>query len=322
MPRPDIDIKVVVAILRRVFLGERSITFERMRSGGSTQVYRLHRSSSPFYLRFGEDPEDTFAPEAWVHDRLEALGVQAPRVVVFEDVAKEIERSIMVTTEIPGRALEIRETDFGGAAEHTAEIFRGAGRDLALITSIPVNGFGFVQRARPWNGTLSGPYPTFFGWFSSTLGDLSNLQAWFLDEELDVLSKQIARTATAFEGISGALAHGDFDTSHIFSVDDCYSGVIDFGEIRGADRWFDLASFLLLAGGWNASPTVVALFQGFAEIQRLGWSDFQLIHARAVTLGVFWLQRQRGRDAHHVESELVRSIRNLLTTEVPSALIG
>ena len=39
------------------------------------------------------------------------------------------------------------------------------------------------------------------------------------------------------------LAHGDFDCSHIYVADGRYSGIIDFGEIRGANPWYDLAQF-------------------------------------------------------------------------------
>ena len=41
------------------------------------------------------------------------------------------------------------------------------------------------------------------------------------------------------------LAHGDFDTTAIFCSDGRYTGIIDFGEIRGAEPAFDLGHFHL-----------------------------------------------------------------------------
>jgi Ser/Thr protein kinase RdoA (MazF antagonist) len=48
------------------------------------------------------------------------------------------------------------------------------------------------------------------------------------------------------KGISH-LAHGDFDRSHIYVDPDtgAYQGLIDFGEIRGADRHYDLGHLLV-----------------------------------------------------------------------------
>lgn len=50
------------------------------------------------------------------------------------------------------------------------------------------------------------------------------------------------------EGEQGYLAHGDFDTTHIYQDNGRYTGIIDFGEIRGADRWYDLGYFHMR--GW------------------------------------------------------------------------
>jgi aminoglycoside phosphotransferase (APT) family kinase protein len=318
MPKPDIDPDVVSAILQRVFRGERSPRFERMRSGGSTQVYRVYRDPGVYYLRFGEEPEDTFAPEVLVHDRLEALGVRVPGVMLFEDAANEIERSIMITTEIAGDALTFSRTDEGD--QDQLEILHEAGRDLALVTSISVAGFGFVQRARPWSGTLTGPHVTFTEWFNQTCGDLSAVDTAFSSAEVRLLVEHGASVMDEGQGCPGTLAHGDFDTSHIFAADGRYTGLIDFSEIRGADRWYDLAHFLLQVGGWT--PAVAALVRGFAEIQPLRQTDLELIHARAVTLGGSSLQRIRGRNLRGYESVLIRSTRTLLTSKAPAALVG
>ena len=44
---------------------------------------------------------------------------------------------------------------------------------------------------------------------------------------------------------SSRLAHGDFDATHIYQRDGVYTGVIDLGEMRGAEPQYDLAYFLV-----------------------------------------------------------------------------
>ena len=46
----------------------------------------------------------------------------------------------------------------------------------------------------------------------------------------------------------GRLAHGDLDVTRIFTAAGRYSGIIDFGETRGADRFFDLGQLSLRLG--------------------------------------------------------------------------
>jgi aminoglycoside phosphotransferase (APT) family kinase protein len=75
-----------------------------------------------------------------------------------------------------------------------------------------------------WPGWLAGAF---------TGGELEALQA-VVDQERQ---RPVPR---------GHLAHGDFDATHIWLDDHGrYAGIIDFGEMRGADRHFDLGHFLL-----------------------------------------------------------------------------
>jgi aminoglycoside phosphotransferase (APT) family kinase protein len=320
--KPDIDPSIVRAIVNRLFSDERHIPFERTSSGQSTQVYRLHSDHQQFFLRFGEDPNDTFAPEAWVHDRLETLGARVPHVVHVEDVANEIDRSIMLTTSIPGEALERDEPRHKLDDGRWANVFRVAGRDLAQVNSISVDGFGFVQRERPWSGTLTAPRSTFDAWVLSTMGDCATLEQHFTGYELLALDEHRERVSLEQVMRHASLAHGDFDTSHIFASDDRYAGVIDFGEMRGADRWYDLADFLLRSGGRWESPSVTSVVRGYAEIYSLGRDDLEQIRSRAITLGPVWLQRLVGRNLPGFETMLVRSVRALLASGVPLGLIG
>ncbi len=59
------------------------------------------------------------------------------------------------------------------------------------------------------------------------------------------------------------MAHGDFDTSHIFAANGSYTGIIDFGEIRGAEPTFDLGHLAL-----HAPDALPAVLQGYASVTR------------------------------------------------------
>lgn len=317
MGKPDLEPQVLCAILQRVFPREREISFERMRSGGSTQVYRIARDSGVFYLRFGEDPQDTFAPEARVHDLLESLGARVPHVVLFEDVAREIERSIMVTTEIKGSALQIGGSGFGGLdrINHSFTTLQAAAADLARVNSIRISGYGFLARARPWDGRLSGAYSTFSDWSAETFDFASSALGDFSEPEANDIDECRSRVLRFDHGIDTYLVHGDFDTSHIFADERGYTGLIDFGEIRGADRWYDLADFLVHTGGDASHDSFLALLDGYRSVTPVDEWQLGEIETRAVTLGISLLRRIRGRGLVDYEALMVRAIRTLLRSE-------
>src|SRR5262249_9715762 len=157
----------------------------------------------------------------------------------------DLRRGYMVTTEIPGTSLagHHRGVDLG-------PVLRAAGRDLAVINGIAVEGFGWIRRDRPNATHLEGILPTLRAFaleeFDTPLGTLA---AFLPPEEVE----DIRRTVVLWDGFldtdGATLAHGDFDLTHIYHRDGVYTGVIDFGEIRGTERLYDLGHFALHDGG-------------------------------------------------------------------------
>ena len=97
----------------------------------------------------------------------------------------------------------------------------------------------------------------------------------------------------------GHLAHGDLDATHIWlDGHGRYAGIIDFGEMRGADRHFDLGHFLL----HDRDARSVALFEdflaGYAETAALTGGHRELIRRSAIMSGLrqlsLWLGPERG----------------------------
>jgi hypothetical protein len=92
-------------------------------------------------------------------------------------------------------------------------VARAAGRDLARINSIPVTGFGFIDRTAPtW--PLLAEHDCYSGFVLSYLPDPwpGQLSELFTGSELGSIEQLLAteRDRTLTEG---QLAHGDFDTT-------------------------------------------------------------------------------------------------------------
>src|SRR5512146_358093 len=106
----NIDAPALRAFVARVFPGTVD-NVERVRSGASTPVYRVRSMTGIFYVRLAETPEASLAPEARVHVLLRERGVRLPEVVFLEPFDEALGRSVLVTTEIPGEPVAVREVD-------------------------------------------------------------------------------------------------------------------------------------------------------------------------------------------------------------------
>jgi len=128
---------------------------ERVEEGVSTYVYRIQRDASVFYLRVLPEEGASFAPEMRVHQLLRERGVKVPEVVYFEHYNQALQRSVMVTTEMRGRHI-----GFCSEENDLRNILIEAGKDLAVINTILVKGFGWIRRDRDEVGLLEAQWPT------------------------------------------------------------------------------------------------------------------------------------------------------------------
>jgi aminoglycoside phosphotransferase len=238
--------KDVAAIARRA-LRLQHIRAERVGEGGSTYVYRLTTERDTFFLRMQPEIGKGFAAEAEVHRRLRQAGVRVPDVICFGEDTERSGRSFMITTEVPGSPIS------ASSSMPTSELERivaNAGQDLLAINRVSVAGYGWVQDTLSPTGVLRAEVST-YGHFA--------LQFWQTDlrflaettltaQEVNALERLVDRFTCWLKLEEAHLAHGDFDSTHIYQVGGRYSGIIDFGEIRGADVWYDLGHFHLRDG--------------------------------------------------------------------------
>lgn len=249
-------------LARQLFLHAQALAVSRVQEGGSTWVYRIYCDKSIFYLRVLPEENASFAPEVYVHSLLTAQKLLVPEIVYFEHYNEAFQRSVVVTTAIAGTSIM-----HDSSPEEAAPILRQAGYELALINQIAVDGFGWVQRSTPNTDELRGEYTTFAEWMEPEIEQaLANIahHRIFTGAELARLRWLATQAIARFQTDSPTLAHGDFDSTHIFQLDHVYTGIIDFGEIRGANRFYDLGHFAI-----ENAHFLPALLEGYQSVTPL-----------------------------------------------------
>lgn len=254
----------IETVVHRIFHST-SLVVEWVAEGGSTFVYRIAFEGKTFYLRVWPEEGESFAPEVAIHAYLSQRQIKVPEVIYFEQRNDLLQRSIAVTTEIKGQPLSQSSTLPNGERE---KVLEKAGRDLACINSVRIEGFGWVQRESPETKHLRAEWPTYRAFaFEYWEADLAYLVKSYLStSEVEMLERVASQFSYYFNIEQGYLAHGDFDSTHIYQAHGCYTGIIDFGEIRGTDRWYDLAHFHLRDGQQLPYRLEAALVRGYGEI--------------------------------------------------------
>ena len=305
------SMKHVQTVVNRIFPSI-STHIKRVTEGVSTYVYRITSYNETFYLRILPEEGASFAPEAAVHARLRQMQVRVPEVIYIEPYNDLLQRSIMVTTEIPGRPIG-QSQEIGG--EVLAEIVREVGRDIARINSLTVEGFGWVKRDTPTTEVLQAEWPTYREFADEYWeADMAYLACYVLSAvEVAQLERVRASYDSWLDLEQGCLVHGDFDTSHIYQEHGCYSGIIDFGEIRGANRWYDLAQFYMRDREQLLWPLESALMRGYEEIVSLP-ADYGLrIHFTGLLTNVRALARSlQKRPPNHFTQYQLKMLRENL----------
>ncbi|MWV46327.1 phosphotransferase [Paenibacillus sp. HJL G12] len=220
--------------------------------------------------------------EVHVHQLLLQKGVRVPEVIFYENHHEAFGMSVMLVREIPGSLVgdDLSMGEF-------ERVLREAGKQLAVINQVPVEGFGWVRRGRNEGArNLVGE--------KNGIGDFI---AEHLTEDLHFLSGNLLSIAEAARiqdilklGASlmsrheSRLVHGDFDDSHIFQQFGKYKGIIDFGEIQGNSPLYDLGHYKLHDG--QRYSGFKALSEGYQEVESLTAEDLLEIELWALWIGV------------------------------------
>lgn len=293
MPQEEVvDITMLESVARRVFPAARSVSLEPASPNRLLVMYRVRADDTVCYLRVAEEAGQDLSTDARLLADLAALGVRVPGVVHVESDPSDLDRSFLVVAALDGDSLACHGTDT--QACHAA---RAAGRDSALISTLQVNGFGWVRRdGRPGLRAESGTYADF------AVSDLPDqwpgwLAGAFTTSELDSLEAIVAEECQR-PAFRAHLAHGDLDVTHIWlDRHGRYTGIIDFGEIRGADPFFDVGHFLLHDRQTRPQPLFEDFLAGYAEAGPLPEGHREQIRRSAILSGLrqlsLWLGPRR-----------------------------
>jgi aminoglycoside phosphotransferase (APT) family kinase protein len=289
MQSNTIDISLIEALVARVFPCTVPSHVERVEEGVSTYVYRIYRGNEIFYLRVLPEVNVSFAPEVYVHAMLRAKNVKVPGVVYFEHYNEAIQRSVMVTTAIKGKHIgryPVNEVSKNTLVE--------AGRDLAIINSIPVRHFGWIRRDSCEVTSLEAEFPTYRTFiFEHLEEDLAFLGEHVLDiREVKAIWEIIDRFDAWLNIEQARLVHGDFDATHIYQEQGRYTGIIDFGEIRGEDPFYDLGHFQMHDGELLPAQMLPYLLAGYRDIVQLPPDYKQRIHFSSLLIALRALTRR------------------------------
>jgi Ser/Thr protein kinase RdoA (MazF antagonist) len=278
-----------------------------VRQGGNAEVFRASRNGTTFYVRLAEEVGEVMAVEAWIHEELRRRGASVPEIVAVEPVEAPLGRGALVVTEMPGRPLsEVR----GLAPAALRDAVTRAGRDAAIIGQIRVGGFGFVARDRP--PPLRAPLPTARALLLDPVpATLDRLGEGALDRAAAERARSvIAGHGSLLVGSGSRLAHGDFDSTHIYVDGDRYAGIIDFGEMRGAPPLFDVGHFAAHAAQLEV-PALSSLLEGYAEYADLPAEHETVIPLIALLIALRQLDAVAGRGLRAYEALLANAIERL-----------
>ncbi len=278
-------------------------------SGVSSPVYRLDCGAETFYLRLSETPEASLGPEVQVHGLLRDRGVKVPEVIYFEPFDEGLQRSVLVTTEIPGESIAR-----SARVEDTATVAREAGRDLARINSVPVEGFGWIRRDHNRRTKLTAQYSTAAEWRQEYVEAVERVDraGALLSHETDAVRRNVEDFFRSLPCGPAWLAHGDLDVTHIYHRGGRYTGIIDLGEIRGANRLYDLGHFLLHDGESVPIQLFAHLLSGYTEIAPMSSEAEREIRLSALAIGVRALARSLRHPSAGYQRWLLMRVRELL----------
>jgi len=277
-----INVKSIEALIKRLPKFKDCIVRRVKDSGVSTEVFRLIGKKQNYYLRLS-DFKENISTEVLAHKMIIEKGVKAPIVLYYEDFNKLINRSFIITTEIRGKPVK-------KIKNLPKKVLIEAGKQLALINSIPIKSFGWFDCSKPNAKKLEAEYKN----YQDFALDFSNIEAMLNDlKKAKIFNKgfskkyleYIRKNQNLIKCKQAYLAHGDFCEDHIYVYKNKYSGIIDFGDIRATSQYHDLAHFYKYSSKYFDS-----LLEGYRIINSLEDDYMQKIEfvATLFTLGKLW----------------------------------
>lgn len=269
------------------------ITISRPRTGVSTPVFRVGIDEETFWARLGEESGERRDGEVAAHRLMATFRLPVPDVVRYETAPPELDRSISLTTHITG--VPIFTLQPSTWLEHVAVQI---GHVLARINAIEVSGFGWAY-ASARHEVPTGQYVSRDGWVQEYRDALRQVEVSgaLPQPVMRAITVAVDTWASEPECDGAWLVHGDLDASHLYvdPVRGALTGIIDFGELRGADRLYDLGHLLLHDGESGPPELFTNVLRGYREDATLPHDATTRIRTGAIAIGIRALAIQSGR---------------------------
>lgn len=308
----------VNAVVARWF-PNREIDVSRAETGVSTPVFRVIINGDILWVRLGEDPGERRDGEVAAHERLVAAGVPVPDVIRYEAAPPELDRCIALTSHMPG--VPLADLDADSTDGWLTNIAREVGRTLAQINSIPVRGFGWASESSEEDRPVAehGDRATWTAEYRNACSIIAESGA-FDSKTVGALHTGIEQWAQLPDSTTGSLAHGDFDSTHIYvdPEDRTYHGFIDFGEIRGADPLYDLGHLLLHDGEAGRPRLFPHILDGYGTVTPLPADAMDQIRLQALAIVARALAIQLGRPPSSYRDWLTARLTILVRPQEPA----
>jgi aminoglycoside phosphotransferase (APT) family kinase protein len=305
MPPVEVNEANVWALLERWF-PHADFAIERMGSGGSTPVYRITQGEDIAWLRLAEQPGERRDAEVRAHEFALERGIWVPAILRFEAEPPELARSAALTSTIPGIPL----SEYRG---HADTVIGDAAADLASLNAIPVIGYGWVGSVQETDRRLVAEHPVRASWATEYATAAATVAGAGILPGPDALhlADAIGQWCALPGGAMSNLAHGDFDATHIY-VDPgtgAYQGMIDLGEIRGADPVYDLGHALAHGFDQRERSMAHALIAAYAHHAKV---DDGLVRLNAIAIATRALAIQLERPPNSYRANLITRLADLL----------
>lgn len=261
---------------------------EKVDEGVSTDVFKLLNSDT-YYLKIFSD-NHSLASIVLANKLMLQEGVNVPEIQYSKekDDAQNT-RGFCIEKELKGRSIKEDPTL---SEEEKEKIILEAGKDLAKLNSIPVESVGSVKGVE--EGKLKAPWNNYNDFILKNIHNMLNQLSHsnvLSREQMDKIEKYIIQNQSLLntENIS-YLAHGDFCIEHIYHLDGEYSGIIDFGDMRGTSKFHDLAHFYTYNRDYFEP-----LVKGYNSVYKLPPDYMERLFVEAVVFGVgklWWISKE------------------------------
>jgi fructosamine-3-kinase len=233
----EINIPPIESLINSIIPKNNTHNIERTSHNFSTIVFKII-GNKIFYLRIAVDKKENFTPETLIHSKLIELGLKVPEIIFFENFSAKLNgHSFMLIPDIGG--IQMNNDIF-------KEVIYEAGKRLAKINSLQFKGFGMIERfsndISEIKGSKENHIDFILNFYKEKLLKICRNNI-ITDCDVTRLENFIEQNKHLLDIDRGNLVHGDFNLNHIFQKDGVLSGIIDFGDAKISNQFYDLAYF-------------------------------------------------------------------------------